>query len=138
MSGTETDTGVSREEFSAMMKRMDDLATAVSKLSDAGTKTEKREAKEEVESAEESLRRYAKAHGVSMEEAEEAIHAVRRTHQRNEIREILEEILEEKYPETSKDDTDTDTDDTTDDKDQRSTDSPPIGGAHWTDRRVIG
>jgi hypothetical protein len=125
---------------------MEELASAVKELKTASTPTEKREASAEVQSAEAALEQYARAHGVSVEDAEEAINQIKRNSRKAEMRELMEEIFQEDEEKAAKDEEEAKLkaeEDAGKEKEKETPkpkpkeDAAPGGVEHWSERRIF-
>lgn len=137
-------------QVAELNKRLDALASAVEELRKAQTPAEKREAKEDVESAESALERYAKAHGITLEEAEDAMATVKRKSQVSLVKQALKEFSDddwdEIFPKKEEGEGEGEKGEKPESKkpaakkeekqEKQKEDSAP-GGEHWTDRKLF-
>jgi hypothetical protein len=130
------------DQLAGITKRLEELGAAVAELKAASTPREKKEAQADVDSAENALEKYAKSHGISLEEAEEAMEQVKRQSQRRLVKEALKEMSEEDWTEIfpARDETEEEPEPekkpATRKPVKQEEDSAP-GGEHWTDRPVF-
>lgn len=141
---------LSDSRVEALEKKFDALLAAVEDLKKARTPEERREAKEDVESAESALERYAKAHGISVDQAEEAMNTVKRKAQIQQVKEAMLEFSDEDWDEVfpkPREEADEDSDKPAgetkpkpkaEEKPAKQEEDSAPGGEHWTDRRVFG
>lgn len=125
MTGEERDEPITREEISELRNGLDTLSDAVRELREARTPDDRREARKDVQEAEEDLDTTARRLGVSRAKLEESIAAARKAERKEELREPLRELLEELRAEHDKDDDkDDDEDDDKDDKGKKKKPAP--------------
>lgn len=126
------------DPIAGINRRIDALVDAIAGLQKAQTAPEKKTATAEVESAEDALEKYAKAQGISREEAEKAINDLKRRGQKDQLRELLQEILEEDAEaEEAKEKERLDAEAAeVESKKTPEADAAPVGGSHWTERRL--
>lgn len=131
-----SDTELDPKEIASIKRLLGDLSDSVKQLQDAETSRQKSAAKEEVKEDENALKNYAKAHGISLADAEEAISNVKRSRQKSEMKEILKELIAESGDEIFGSD-EPEPEEKEEEKKEEKPDTAPVGGAHWTDRRMF-
>lgn len=140
---------VTPDALAGMQRQMTELAEAVRELKEASTPKEKQEAKKDVDEASSALEAYARAHGVSVEDAEEAINKIKRDHRKSEMREILEEIFQEDEAAAAAEEEKKKAEKEAEAAGEKEKEKPakpkekvadavPAGPGHWTDRSLFG
>lgn len=133
-------------ELAGLTKRLDELTQSVADLRNASTAKETREAREDVSDAEKALKKYAEAHGITLEDAEEALNDLKSRSRKAEIREALKTFTDEDwkdiFPEREEEE-ETGEEEPPAAKEKpkpkpkpKEEDSAP-GGNHWTERQIF-
>lgn len=126
------------DPIAGINRRIDALVDAFAKFQKADSASEKKTATAEVESAEEALEKYARAQGISKQEAEQAINDLKRRAQKDQIRELLHELLEEDSAEEERKEKERLEAETAEQESKKDPepDAVPTGGNHWTERKI--
>lgn len=130
-----SDNAIDPAAFKGLSDRVDKLASAMEGLAKAKTEPAKEKAEEKVESAEDALATYAKSHGITRDQAEEAMNEIQRKNRRSEIREAIKEFTSEDWDEIFPPGDDDGA--AGGDGENGKSDTPPNPGEHWTEKRIF-
>lgn len=144
------------QEAQELRQSVGELRAAVEALRTAQSPAERREARSDVDEAEAAFEQYARAMGISVSDAHDAIEKIKETRRKEELRGVVREIMDELLeaedpsgPDPNADPADPQADPNDPPADElkvkrekkpvKKEDSPPSGGAsgHWLDRKLL-